>query len=258
MGRFDGILICSDVDGTFAHGKDVPLRNVEAIRYFQSEGGIFTFATGRYAGYTSAFPVEPNGPIVTENGARIYDAALGRTLWKFPLDGSGPVWEWIDTKSVSYVALRFTDGPVITESGKVVETILNHPAEQELLQIVCGGFASEKDALAFREEARRIFGARYDIRRSWDVGVEFISPLGTKGNCLKALKTLTESRISVAVGDYENDVTMLSAADRSFAPANACREALDAADTVLCDYREGAIADLIALLDDEYERGILS
>ena len=199
----------------------------------------------------------PNAPTVTENGARIYDSALGRTLWKFPLDASGPVWEWVDGKGLSYVALRFLDGPVVTCSGNVVRTAMDHPQEQELLQIICSGFASEEEALAFRDEARSVFGSRYDIRRSWDTGVEFISPLGTKGNCLKALKTLTESRISVAIGDYENDVTMLQAADRAFVPSNACREAREAAEAVLCDSREGAIAELIRRLDDEIERGVL-
>lgn len=255
MGRFDGVLICSDIDGTLAHGKDVPPRNLEAIRYFQAEGGIFTLATGRYAGYPDGLPVTVNGPLITENGARIYDPVLGRTLWKFPLDGSGPLWEWIDAQSVPYVALRFTDGPVITESGRVVQTILDHPAEQELLQIICGGFPSEREALAFRDEARNVFGARYDIRRSWETGVEFISPLGGKGNCLSCLRSILGDKIRtfIAVGDYENDLSMLRRADRAFTPANACGEVLATGFPVLCDCTEGAVGALIELLDSERE-----
>ena len=42
MGLFDGYLMCVDFDGTVAHrGKIVP-KNVDAIRYFEAEGGRFT------------------------------------------------------------------------------------------------------------------------------------------------------------------------------------------------------------------------
>lgn len=257
MGRFDGFLICSDIDGTFALRKAVPERNLEAVRYFQAEGGIFTLATGRYAGYSDDLPVRVNGPLITENGARIYDPALGRTLWQFPLDGSGPLWEWIDGKNVSYVALRFTDGPVIAESGKVAQTVLDHPAGQELLQIICGGFSSPEQALAFRDCARETFGARYDIRRSWETGVEFISPLGGKGNCLNCLRSILGEKIHtfIAIGDYENDLAMLRTADRAFTPANACEEVLAAGPAVLCPCSAGAVGELIEILDREISEG---
>ena len=47
MGKFDGYLICSDFDGTiYADGK-ISQENIDAIEYFQSKGGYFTFASGR-------------------------------------------------------------------------------------------------------------------------------------------------------------------------------------------------------------------
>jgi len=48
MGKFDGIIIVSDIDGTFLgrNGRLVP-ENLRAIEYFQKEGGSFTVATGR-------------------------------------------------------------------------------------------------------------------------------------------------------------------------------------------------------------------
>ena len=49
MQKFKGILFCTDLDGTLlpTDGQEVSARNMEAIRYFQSEGGLFTLATGR-------------------------------------------------------------------------------------------------------------------------------------------------------------------------------------------------------------------
>ena len=40
MGKFDGILICTDLDGTlYRNDKTVSDENREAIKYFKSEGG---------------------------------------------------------------------------------------------------------------------------------------------------------------------------------------------------------------------------
>ena len=48
MGRFDGVMILSDMDGTLL-GTDHQLgeANVQAARYFMEQGGRFSVATGR-------------------------------------------------------------------------------------------------------------------------------------------------------------------------------------------------------------------
>ena len=67
MGKFDGYLICTDLDGTLLRkDKSVSKENLEAIEYFKNEGGKFTFITGRmpfYAGDISNL-IKPNTPIV--------------------------------------------------------------------------------------------------------------------------------------------------------------------------------------------------
>ena len=256
MGRFDGIFICSDIDGTLADRRDIPQRNVDAIRYFQSEGGIFTLATGRNFRYLERLPqVLVNGPMITENGTRIFDPALGRTLWTFPLDSSGLLLEWIDLQPIRKILMGFTDEFLDGVDGSVLDRVLSHKTG-ELLQIACA-FDTEEEAIAFRDRAREKFGFRYDIHRSWPTGVEFISPLGGKGNSLKCLKGAVSDSVHtvIAVGDFENDRAFLQNADRAFAPSNACPEVLELAEKVLCNFREGAIGELIELLDSEYERG---
>ena len=48
MKKFEGILFCTDLDGTlYDDNKNVSRKNLEAIEYFKSEGGTFTFITGR-------------------------------------------------------------------------------------------------------------------------------------------------------------------------------------------------------------------
>ena len=45
MGIFDGILILSDFDGTFAgEGGRIVDRNISAIEYFRANGGHFSFS----------------------------------------------------------------------------------------------------------------------------------------------------------------------------------------------------------------------
>ena len=258
MGKFSGVLICTDLDGTLACGSQICEENCRAIAYFQSEGGRFTYATGRPAGYEKNLSVTPNAPLIMENGTRIYDAPSGRTLWTFPLDGCGPLLEWLDTATTfRLISLCFVDGIVRAEPGNVVESVLAHTTG-DLLKIVCSEFEDPlpETAIAFRDAAIQRFGTRYQVHRSWATGVEFISPLGGKGACAAMLCSLLGEEIHtlVGIGDYENDLTLLTRSDRSFAPANACESVLENAQQVLCDYREGAVAQMIAVLDREFSK----
>ncbi len=252
MGRFDGYLLCADVDGTVAEGKNVPEINREKIAYFQREGGIFVFSTGRTPGYAeNTLNIAPNGPCICDNGATVYDPETMRVLWHFPLDGAGMLLEWIAEKNVSSVYLRFTDGTVEEPTSDGVRDYLAHTTG-DLLKVLCR-FETAEDAIAFRDEGRETFGPRFDIHRSWNKGVEIVSPLGGKGNGVKCVKSILGDRaaIAVAIGDYENDLSMILAADRSFAPQNACPQVLAAAHRVVCACKDGAIGEVIDILDAE-------
>ena len=48
MGKFSGVLICTDLDGTlYRNDKTISQENREAIDYFKREGGFFTAVGGR-------------------------------------------------------------------------------------------------------------------------------------------------------------------------------------------------------------------
>ena len=92
MGKFSGLLLASDYDNTLTYTEEalrlcqpmppVPDANQEAIRYFMSEGGIFSVATGRAkpAFERVAADVPMNGPTILFNGAAIYDFPAGKYL----------------------------------------------------------------------------------------------------------------------------------------------------------------------------------
>lgn len=256
MGRFDGYLICSDVDGTVAKGTEVPLRNLEAIAYFQSEGGRFTLSTGRPAGYEKNFPFRLNAPMITENGARVYDPVTEKTLKTYPLENFGDLLAWLDSTlpllGHDRVSVCFADAYRTVPAGRAAATAALCTSV-ELLKVVCPSSPSEEEALAFMTEAKARFGNRFGINRSWATGVEFISPSGGKGSCISYLRSYLGDAVHtvIAAGDFENDLSMLRAADRSFAPSNACSAVLNEADTVLCSCGEGAVGALIELLDRE-------
>ena len=84
MGKFDGILICSDWDGTLCSGHDIPEVNISAIRYFQENGGKFTVCTGRYFPYIENYAekISPNVPLISLNGACIIDLKSRKKLYE--------------------------------------------------------------------------------------------------------------------------------------------------------------------------------
>ena len=84
MGKFDGILICTDLDGTlYKNDKTISAENKSAIEYFKNEGGYFTFITGRIAAGAKIVNdiIKANAPCGCVNGGGIYDYRTEKLLW---------------------------------------------------------------------------------------------------------------------------------------------------------------------------------
>ena len=109
MGKFDGILLCTDLDDTLlTTDKRVSDENSKAIEYFKSEGGLFTFATGRVPQGAKLMLnyVHPNAPMVCFNGAAIYDFNDEKLLWASTLDkGALKCVEYMD-KMFDFVGIE--------------------------------------------------------------------------------------------------------------------------------------------------------
>ena len=84
MGIFDGILICTDLDGTILRNdKSISKENIEAIEFFKREGGKFTFITGRMPYYAVDMYklINPNAPIGCVNGGGVFDYSEEKYIW---------------------------------------------------------------------------------------------------------------------------------------------------------------------------------
>ena len=69
---------------------------------------------------------------------------------------------------------------------------------------------------------------------------------------LRQVYSTDEKRATIiAVGDYENDIEMLKAADIAACPDNAMESVRNICDIKLCHHDMGAIAQLINILDTD-------
>ena len=257
MGIFDGVLICSDWDGSLSRGHDYPGREVcpenrKAIKRFQENGGLFTVSSGRYPSYILAFREQffPNTALIALNGSLIVDPDSGKVLREQALDPS--VFPYIDRilDAFPYEA-NLLHYPV----GASHATTYTRQEYREQKAAV-GGSPCYKALLVtdtaehgvlLRDTARKIVaGTAFEAARSWPIGLEFINRASNKGSAVRFLKEKTGAELLITVGDYENDIPMLEAADIGFAVANATDDVKAAADRVTRRTNaEGAVAEII-------------
>ena len=247
MGKYDGILICSDVDGTLtAREGFVSDADRDAILRFQAEGGRFTLATGRAPDFADQFPFRCNAPLIALNGALVWDPQTKNVLARYPMVCPPEMLDFVCRSGGVRVSFCYEDQRISGDPARAPELILKGA---DLMKIVVAFRGDEPRALAFRDEAERRFGKNYSVSRSWGTGVEILTVGVGKGESLPILRRmLPQVHTVVGVGDYENDLSLLRCADCSFAPANAYAAAKQAAQTVLSVPAGEAIAALIAAL----------
>ena len=262
MGKFDGFLICTDLDGTlYRKDKTISEENREAIEYFKREGGYFTFITGRMPYYSQdAFEAaKPNVPFGCVNGC-LYDGAMGEYVVKTELPRDA-------FELVKCVEERFPNvgiqicGFDKTYFAKDNDATVRFRKITGVPRLLCDykSFAEPVGKIIFcsiiEEEILAIekllyeheLAGNFDFVRS-EMSLYEILPKGA--DKAMALRRLTEHlgidmKNAIAIGDYNNDVPMLRAAGVGVAVANASAAALAAADFVTVSNEEHAIARLI-------------
>jgi Cof subfamily protein (haloacid dehalogenase superfamily) len=255
---FDGVLICSDFDGTLAHHQTISQQNIDAIRYFQAEGGLFTVVSGREPSFIHEFSqmVVPNTFVCGFNGTiiqdyetheRIHSSPLGAEIYSFVAEVVGKIPE------IDYVDFQY-DGSNTTfkREDLPVESSMNAVHEPLFKVLFIVGDVHSDSAFA---RISRMVQNRYSVSRSWINGIE-IQKLGEdKGNALRILRNRLAGKVhtTIGVGDYENDIPMLREADISFAVENAMP-----AVKAVADYRTTSSAtDSIASIIDRLDRNQL-
>lgn len=273
MGKFDGVLICTDLDGTlYKNDKTISEKNREAIEYFKSEGGSFTFITGRLPYYSmDAYEsVRPNVPFGCVNGGGLYDGKGERYI--FTKELSRDVMElvrYID-ESFSGIGIQiccfektyFLRENNVTRHFRDVTGVPNRVCDYDdkiepIAKIIfCS--SEEETIVSIRKalEQHPKFD-EFDFIRSERTLFEILPKGVSKGLALEKLAEYLQIDITrtIAIGDYDNDVSMIRRAGCGIAVANASKSALDAADMVTVSNEEDAIAKIISNLDEKQING---
>ena len=258
MGKFDGYLICSDLDGTFRAGTDTVEVNRNAIKYFIDNGGKFTFTTGRTISHLREcnFNDIINAPVGVYNGAVIYDLKKELVLYEKGLNYS--VGDFVDAirSGLYYRGMLIVHWDCLDErcesvSFEYVDKILKDIKDIKPLKIVCV-FSSENEADSFKAfVSDNEFFSDSIISKTWSVGVEFNSLQATKGTSIEFIKRhLGNIHTAIGVGDYENDISLITHADIGVAVGNAVDKLKCIADMVVRPATEYAIKDLIEKIEN--------
>ena len=262
MGKFDGILICTDLDGTlFKKDKTISPENLKAIEYFKSEGGYFTFVTGRMPFFVSYAleNIKPNAPFGCVNGGGLFDADKGEYAWVQEMpravlelvrhadENFDDLGIQVNTLYRTYFCRENKVMEVFRQLTKLENLVCHYDDVKEPIgKIVFGIESSEikklEETLKSHPKANE-----FDFIRSEKYLYEILPKGIGKGTAIKKLceHLGIDIKKSVAVGDYNNDISMFEAAGVGIAVSNACKEALDAADIVTVSNEEHAIAKII-------------
>lgn len=255
MGRFSGILICSDFDGTLAHRAEIPSRNVEAIRYFQQNGGLFTVISGRSAEFLDKYSEQirfdrylgcVNGTVIwdVEKGAAVEEHLISKPqiFSEFTLKSHGA---WKNLRDVMifgkerFCALSADDSDFEAQLVKAME----QPVYKTLFH---GKQPFTEDEIAWVKDS---LGESFGVWRSWALGIEMQDADYDKGRAAKRIAELLGAKTLVCVGDYENDIPLLRSADISYAAQEHHPSLTSLVHGIAAPCEVGAIASVIEELD---------
>jgi Cof subfamily protein (haloacid dehalogenase superfamily) len=267
MGKFDGVLLVTDLDGTLLRNdKSISEENIRAIEYFEAEGGLFSFVTGRPPIAMSPVleQLSPKIPFGCLNGGGVYDAHAKCFVEQTPI--SRDVFSLVEYAENTFPSAGFElvtfETSYLYRSNEVTEELKrferlpgNYVDSYDVPGTLCKILIADKS-----ERMSAIMTAmdahpdreRYTMLRTAEEYYEIMPKGCHKGKALLALAKHLKIDISktIAVGDNSNDAFMLQTAGVGIAVANASEDAKAAADVILSvSNEEHAIAHIIAQLE---------
>lgn len=263
MKKFEGILICTDLDGTLLRDdKSISEKNLKAIEYFKSEGGYFTFITGRLPYFVQNIyeAVNPNAPFGCSNGGAIYDHREKKYISREVLPKEAMELVRAVDESVENIGIQvYTFDKIyfsrensamehfraLTGMPNIVKDYFD--VTEPVAKIVFGDMKEDaitktKEVLDSHEKAEK-----FDYIRSEKTLYEILPKGVSKASVLPKLSEFLGVKPShiIAVGDYNNDVAMIREAGVGIAVANATTEAKAIADYITVSNEDDAIAKII-------------
>lgn len=271
MGKFDGFLLLADIDNTLVFHGEIPPYNLERIRYFTENGGLFSIATGRTpSGVTYLMEQVPiNAPVVSCNGGTITDFQTGRTLYRQNLRQEDKILLCDLFDRYPDVGAEVQDGNdvYIVNDSKVVRDHVSYEhiplrlaAARDLLGIewhkILFSSDDERKIAEITAYTKTLpFCHAYVINTTNGINQFYIEvhPLeSTKSIGATELKKIVGASKLFTIGDYYNDVDMLQVADVSAAVGGSPREVIEAATWEVCEAPKGAVGEFIDKIEAAY------
>lgn len=264
----EGILLVSDMDRTLITDEfKVPERNIKAINRFIENGGLFAVATGRIETSAEKYldRVKINAPCILSNGTVIFDFSTRKRLWsanlpklaetflkevteKFPDVGAEVYCE-----DEIYIInnTEWTERHIVNENFKYTAADIND---------VPSGWQK----FLFAGENARLKEIEKYVSKKNHKGMSFVFsnfmyfevlPEGvSKGTTLKILANLLgiEKSNIVSIGDFYNDLTLVSMAGFGATVKGAPEELCKEAKFISGPCENGAVADLIEYIEKQH------
>ena len=271
MKKFENLLLCTDLDGTLLNDeKQISKENLDAIEYFKSEGGKFSFITGRppLISFDTYNKVKPNVPFGCFNGGGLYDGEKEELIWSVLLPkNAAELVDFVD-KEFSTVGIQINTQKNIYYQKESSGTVAFRKITNT--KYIYGDFDSIKEPIVkivfacedidvmekfVAELPKHPLMSQFDFIRSELTLCEILPKNVSKGNVLKILADYLkiDMKNTVAIGDYNNDISMIKNAGVGVAVSNAVPDAKAVADIVTVSNNEHAIAKII----DDIDKGII-
>lgn len=267
---FSDVLITVDYDRTLtAPDSTIPERNLEAIRYFMENGGSFTVNSGRslpMAAKNIIGKVPVNAPLLLYNGSADYDVQSGRFTRTVPLplcreelltqlqarfpqlnfEEQGYTAHHLARKDAGWEAYCENNNCLWSYETPDTPFIKAAFYGQFRENTVASMYEATPQELALFDQAiawlETHHGHQLTLFRACARIVDIHTKGVSKGVAALELKRSLGKNVLVCVGDAENDLAMMEAADYAFCPADGM--IADRYPTV-CACGEGAVADVI-------------
>ena len=268
MGKYTGLVLCCDIDGTFIDDNvQIPQANLDALRYFRSEGGKFTVCTGRTLSGAMFYleKLKTDTPMVCQNGSAIYNQKTDEFLWLNPLpEKAYELIEYVENRfphmGIEVITpreiyfYRESHATYLHQTNEDLPVILTDDYKKIAFpwaKIVFADMPEKVDEFqAFMEKTK--YNGEFKLIRSHTIFYEAVNKTTNKGVALekfRELMNLDYEKIIVA-GDNDNDIEMLRSPALSFAPANAFENARNAADIVLkSDNNAGILPEMLEYIN---------
>ena len=256
-------MITIDLDGTlFDDKKNVSKENYEAIQMAKEKGCYVVIAKGRpYDGVKELLEQlnlnTENDYVITYNGGKILNSKTKEIIFSSTIDGIfvKELYEESLKQNVDIHAFKANEELITPKHNPYtdVEANINHINDNlfDFKNILDSDLFIKAMLVSKDEDITRItplykekYDGRYQVLRSAKIFLEFLNKDTNKGKALEYLANYLNIKLSetMAIGDADNDISMIKTSGVGVAMANSFKEVLDVADFVTKSNLESGVA----------------